>query len=277
MTEENNSLPISLKTDQTRKILLIGIFLILLVLWLINTPPGLLGKLDAVGYAVCHRIPSHSFYFGDRPFSLCARCTGQYLGFLFGMGLHFFRAKKQAGFPIRPILILYGLLFLLYIVDGVNSVLHLYPGLENWSIYEPINSLRLFSGLGIGIVLSGVLYPLLGQSIWREVSLRPALYGLMDWGMLFGGSTFLGLLILSQNPIILYPLILLSTAGLLFLVSLMYTMIWIILTKKENSFTSWWDLRWWWIAGSSSALLQIIAVDWLRFHLTGTWSGFLVY
>jgi uncharacterized membrane protein len=277
MTEENNSLPISLKTDQTRKILLIGIFLILLVLWLINTPPGLLGKLDAVGYAVCHRIPSHSFYFGDRPFSLCARCTGQYLGFLFGMGLHFFRAKKQAGFPIRPILILYGLLFLLYLVDGVNSVLHLYPGLENWSIYEPINSLRLFSGLGIGIVLSGVLYPLLGQSIWREVSLRPALYGLMDWGMLFGGSTFLGLLILSQNPIILYPLILLSTAGLLFLVSLMYTMIWIILTKKENSFTSWWDLRWWWIAGSSSALLQIIAVDWLRFHLTGTWSGFLVY
>lgn len=277
MTEENYSFPVSLKTDQTRKILLFGSFLILLVLWLINTPPGLLGKLDAVGYAVCHRIASHSFYFGDRPFSLCARCTGQYLGFLLGMGVHFFRAKKQAGFPTRPIWILYGLLFLIYLIDGVNSVLHLYPGLENWSIYEPINSLRLFSGLGIGIVLSGVLYPLLGQSVWREVSLRPALYGLMDLGILFGGSTLLGLLILSQNPIILYPLILLSTAGLLFLVSLMYTMIWIILTKKENSFTSWWELRWWWIAGISSALLQIIAVDWLRFSLTGTWSGFLVY
>ena len=277
MTEENYSFPVSLKTDQTRKILLFGSFLILLVLWLINTPPGLLGKSDAVGYAVCHRIASHSFYFGDRPFSLCARCTGQYLGFLLGMGVHFFRAKKQVGFPTRPIWILYGLLFLIYLIDGVNSVLHLYPGLENWSIYEPINSLRLFSGLGIGIVLSGVLYPLLGQSVWREVSLRPALYGLMDLGILFGGSTLLGLLILSQNPIILYPLILLSTAGLLFLVSLMYTMIWIILTKKENSFTSWWELRWWWIAGISSALLQIIAVDWLRFSLTGTWSGFLVY
>ncbi len=277
MTEESNSFPVSLKTDQTRKIMLFGSFLILIVLWLINTPPGLLGKSDAVGYAVCHRIPSHSFYFGDRPFSLCARCTGQYLGFLLGMGVHLFRAKKQAGFPTRPILILYGLLFLIYLIDGVNSVLHLYPGLENWSIYEPINSLRLFSGFGIGIVLSGVLYPLLGQSVWREVSLRPALYGLMDWGMLFGGSTLLGLLILSQNPIILYPLILLSTTGLLFLVSLMYTMIWIILTKKENSFTSWWELRWWWIAGISSALLQIIAVDWLRFSLTGTWSGFLVY
>ena len=277
MTEENNSFPVPLKTDQTRKILLIGVFLILLVLWLINTPPGLLGKSDAVGYAVCHRIPSHSFYLGDRPFSLCARCTGQYLGFLFGMAVHFFRAKKQAGFPTRPILILFVLFFLIYLIDGVNSVLHLYPGLERWSIYEPINSLRLFSGLGIGIVLSGVLYPLLGQSVWREVSLRPALSGLMDWGLLFGGSTLLGLMILSQDPIILYPLILLSTAGLIFLVSLMYTMIWIILTKKENSFTSWWDLRWWWIAGSSSALLQIIAVDWLRFYLTGTWSGFLFY
>ena len=38
MTEENYSFPVSLKTDQTRKILLFGSFLILLVLWLINTP-----------------------------------------------------------------------------------------------------------------------------------------------------------------------------------------------------------------------------------------------
>ncbi len=277
MIEESNSLPVSVKINQTRKILLIGVFLILLVFWLINTPPGLLGKSDAVGYAVCHRIASHSYYFGDRPFSLCARCTGQYLGFLLGMGVLFFRAKKQAGFPTRPILILFGLLFLIYLLDGVNSVLRLYPGLENWSIYEPINSLRLFSGLGIGIVLSGVLYPLLGQTVWREVSLRPILYGQRDWGILLGGSTLLGLLILSQNPLILYPLILLSTAGLLFLLSLLYTMIWIILTKNENSFTFWWELRWWGIAGISSALLQIIAIDWLRFHLTGTWSGFLIY
>ena len=277
MIEESNSLPVSVKINQTRKILLIGVFLILLVLWLINTPPGLLGKSDAVGYAVCHRIASHSYYFGDRPLSLCARCTGQYLGFLLGMGVLFFRAKKQAGFPTRPILILFGLLFLIYLLDGVNSVLRLYPGLENWSIYEPINSLRLFSGLGIGIVLSGVLYPLLGQTVWREVSLRPTLYGQRDWGILLGGSTLLGLLILSQNPLILYPLILLSTAGLLFLLSLLYTMIWIILTKNENSFTFWWELRWWGIAGISSALLQIIAIDWLRFHLTGTWSGFLIY
>ena len=29
--------------------------------WLMNTPPGLLGKLDAIAYAVCHRIAARSF------------------------------------------------------------------------------------------------------------------------------------------------------------------------------------------------------------------------
>ena len=38
---------------QPALILLLGI---LLVVWLILTPPGLLGKADAIGYAVCHRI-----------------------------------------------------------------------------------------------------------------------------------------------------------------------------------------------------------------------------
>ena len=45
--------------------------------WIYIAPPGLMGKLDAVGYAVCHRIPSHSIFAGDAQLPLCARCTGE--------------------------------------------------------------------------------------------------------------------------------------------------------------------------------------------------------
>ncbi|MFC1936831.1 hypothetical protein ACFLYP_04105 [Chloroflexota bacterium] len=45
---------------------------LMLVGWLLNTPTGLLGKADAIGYAVCHQIAHRSFHIGDRPISLCA-------------------------------------------------------------------------------------------------------------------------------------------------------------------------------------------------------------
>lgn len=257
---------------------LVGSFLVIILLvWLYFTPSGLLGKSDAVGYAVCHRIPSHSFYFGDRPFSFCARCTGQYLGFLWGIVIQFVLARKRSGFPPRLVLAFMGFLTLFYLFDGLNSVLHLYPGLQHWSLYEPENTLRLFSGLGAGIVISGILYPLLGQSVWRDVSLKPAFKDLKAWGIFFGGGLLVGLLILSGNPLILYPLILLSAAGLTLILSLLYAMIWIILLKKDNSFSSWQELGWWWIAGIASALVQIAAIDFVRYQLTGTWSGFLNY
>jgi uncharacterized membrane protein len=256
---------------------LILLVLVLIGLWWINTPPGLLGKTDAVGYAVCHRITSHSFYLGDRPFSLCARCTGQYLGFLWGFGFQVFSSRKRTGFPPRIILITMGILFLFYLTDGVNSTLHRYPGLQDWSIYQPNNPLRLFSGLGMGVSLSLVLYPLLGQSIWREIRTQPALSGFGEAAALIGGGILTGFLVLSGIRQIIYPLILLSSAGLILLLTVLYGMIWIILFKRENSFKSWSELIWWAVAGLTTAWIQVIVIDLIRYQLTGTWSGFLLY
>jgi len=173
---------------KTRRILLSSIILVMLVYWILNTPPGLLGKTDAVGYAVCHRITSHSFYFGDRPFSFCARCTGQYLGFLWGFLYQIFWSRKRSGFPPKAILAFMGVLFLIYALDGFNSVLHLYPGFQHLSLYEPLNSLRLFSGLGMGMVVSVIMVPLIGQSILRDPILKPVFKDLKQWGIIFGGG-----------------------------------------------------------------------------------------
>jgi len=170
-----------------------------------------------------------------------------------------------------------GVLFLAYFIDGVNSVLHLYPGLDRWSLYEPINELRLFTGLGMGLVISALLYPLAGQTVWKEYTSGSAIRGLLEWIIFVGGAVILGLLILTGNPLVLYPIILLSTAGLLFLLMVLYAVIWLLIAKKENSLDNWGELSWWGLAGLISAFVQIMAVDAIRYLLTGTWSGFLDY
>ncbi|MCD6475499.1 MAG: DUF2085 domain-containing protein, partial [Anaerolineaceae bacterium] len=55
---------------------------VLMAGWLLFTPAGFFGKLNAIDYAVCHQAPSHSFFIGNRQMPLCARCTGMYLGVL---------------------------------------------------------------------------------------------------------------------------------------------------------------------------------------------------
>lgn len=39
----------------------------------------------AAGAVVCHQLPERSFFWGDRPFPVCARCTGLYAGGLAGL------------------------------------------------------------------------------------------------------------------------------------------------------------------------------------------------
>ena len=55
--------------------LVVGVAALAFVSWLLNTPEGVLGKADAIGYAICHRIDGRSFHLGNRQFPLCARCT----------------------------------------------------------------------------------------------------------------------------------------------------------------------------------------------------------
>lgn len=265
------------KNKRTIQILLGALLGVLVLSWLMNTPPGLLGKSDAIAYAVCHRIGTHSYYFGGRPFSLCARCTGQYLGFIWGLIYQVLRGKKRSGFPSTAGVLLMAAIFVLYLLDGLNSVVHLYPGLDHLSFYQPTNALRLFTGLGFGIVISSVLFPLAAQTVWQEVSPMPAIRGYGDWLILIGGGIGIGFLVLTENPLITYPLILISTAGLFTLLAILYTVIWILIRKRENSFNRYQDLMWWGIAGTFSALLQIALIDLVRYLATGTWSGFLDY
>lgn len=95
--------------------------------WLLNTPPGLLGKADAIGYAVCHRIDLRSFHLGERALPLCARCSGMYLGAMLGLAYQAIRWPRRSGMPVRSVQAVLVVFVLAFALDGINSFMSLFP------------------------------------------------------------------------------------------------------------------------------------------------------
>ena len=256
------------------QIFLILIVIILLSIWIVYAPEGILGKADAVGYAVCHRIASRSFFIGEYQFSVCARCTGQYLGAVIGiLFLLIFRPYRSG----RPSLIIIGFLLLwgmTYVVDGLNSFLHLIPGTERLWLYEPNNTYRLLTGMGVGVGISVLIVPAFNQTMWKRYDPRPILEGVYDFGVLFLSVAILSLIVLRENPIILFPLSLISAGGVLILLTMVYSMLWVMLFRAEGRFERIGQLFYPLVAGFAVTLFQLILISVLRYSLTGTWGEF---
>jgi uncharacterized membrane protein len=245
---------------------------LLLTGWLLNTPPGLLGKADAIGYAVCHRIDLRSFHLGERALPLCARCSGMYLGAMLGLIYQAVRWSRRCGMPARPIQVILGIFFLAFAVDGVNSFFSFFPGAP--SLYAPNNLMRLLTGSGMGLAIALVLSPAFNQTVWNTQDLRPAMGGMRGFVGLLGLMTLVDLALISQNHVLLYPLALISAAGVLVILTLVYTMIWLMVLRRENTIQQSRQLFFPLVAGFGVALLQIVLLDLVRYALTGTWDGF---
>lgn len=240
--------------------------------WLLNTPSGLLGKADAIGYAVCHRIDLRTFHLGDRQLPLCARCTGMYLGAMLGLLYQFALGPRRAGSPPRRVIAVLAGLLAAFAVDGLNSYFSLFP--IGPILYQPGNVLRLVTGTGMGVVIAAALYPAFNQTIWRDWEPRASLGGLKPLAGLLLLAILLDLVVLSENPLVLYPLALVSAAGVIVLLTMVYTMVWLLIFRAENRFLS---LQGLWLplmGGFALSLLQIGLFDLLRYLLTGTWDGF---
>ncbi len=240
--------------------------------WLLFTPGGLLGKADAVGYAVCHQIDLRSFHFGERPLPLCSRCTGMYLGALFSLSGFFLLRGKSGSYPslsLRMVLILFAIV---WAIDGLNSFLSVFP--EMPQLYTPNNGLRLVTGAMIGVSLATMIFPIFNQTAWKQWQVSPVI---PTWRWFIGLISILTVLIsavLSENPLVLYPLAILSSVGVLALLTIAYSVLTLSLFKRENQAQTWMDL-WFPIMGAFTlALSQVALIDFLRFLFTGTWDGF---
>ena len=247
--------------------------------WFSTTPPGLLGKADAIGYAICHRLDERSFHIGERQLPLCARCTGEF--YAAGISLLFFAivSPRKSGMPGwklgAPLLIFLAA----FAVDGTNSFFYLFKQTAGGALdqvpnlYVPNNTLRLLTGSGMGIALASILYPAFNQSVWKDADPGRAL----DWkklGILAGIILLVDLAVLTEHPLVLYPIAILSVLGVLALLVMVFSMAWILMMRQDNQFTSFKQLWMPVLAGTTLAFLMIGAIDLLRFRLTGTWGGF---
>ena len=253
--------------------------LIVFSVWFTIAPPGFLGKADSVGYAICHRIDERSFHVFGRQLPLCARCTGEF--YAAGLTLLFLaivspRKSGMPGWKLGAPLILF---FLAFGIDGSNSYLYLIKqtsggALNNIpNLYVPNNTLRLFTGSGMGIALASILFPAFNNSAWKSFDPDPA----FDWKKLtaiIGIIFIVNLLTLTEHPAILYPIAVISVLGVMSLLVIVFSMVWVLIMRQENAFDS---LKQMWmpiLAGTTLSLIMITVIDLLRLRLTGTWGGF---
>ena len=253
--------------------------ILVFAVWFTFAPPGLLGKADSIGYAVCHRIDERSFQIGDRQLPLCARCTGEFYAAAISLLFFAMVSPRKSGMPGwklgAPLL----LFLIAFGIDGTNSFLYLLKqtsggALDNIpNLYIPNNTLRLLTGSGMGIALASILYPAFNQSAWKDTDPGRAL----DWkklGSLIGIIFLIDITVLTENPVVLYPIAILSVLGVLALLVIVFSMVWVLIMRQENEFTSLKQMWMPFLAGTTLAFLMITTIDLLRFQLTGTWGAF---
>jgi len=248
--------------------------------FLMVAPPGLFGKADAFGYAVCHRIDARSFHIGTRQLPLCARCSGMFFGALLGLVFLTIASPKRAGMPSKVFFIPLGIMFFAFALDGINSYVTLMKGLGTSffasipTLYEPNNTLRLLTGTGMGLVIAAVLFPAFNQTIWKDWDKRPALGSWRVFGSLVVLALIIDLAVLTESDVVLYPLAILSALAVPLLLTIVYGLFAVMATRKDNTYDhlsqAWLPLT----AGFTIAMLQIVIFDILRFAITGTWGGF---
>jgi uncharacterized membrane protein len=244
-----------------------------LLAFLVATPDGLLTKADLVGYAVCHRLESHSFFIAGRQLPLCARCSGTFLGTLtgfFGQAV-VLRRRRAAEFPPAPIIVILVGFMLLWAADGLNSYLTLFPSGPH--LYEPQNLLRLTTGALNGLVMSALVYPVFNFTLWRDPIAERAIRNLRDLGVLLLLEAGMVGLVFTRWSFLLYPLALLSALGVLTILTTINSMLVLMIVRRENVADTWRRAVIPLLAGFTVSLIQVGAIDAVRYVLTGTLTG----
>jgi uncharacterized membrane protein len=247
--------------------------------WLYVAPPGLLGKLDAIGYAVCHRLDSHSLHIGTLQMPLCARCTGEFNAAAVALVFQGLLSGRGSHFPRRGILAALGVLFLAFGLDGLNSYVGLIKTVSPGALaaipnpYVTSDVTRVFTGSGMGLVLAAVLYPMYNATVWRAPRAAPTLTW-RQFGTLVAMLLVLDAAILTESPYVLYPVALVSALGVLALLGMVFSIAWVMIMRQDNTFEHVGELWLPALAGLTLAFVLILGIDWVRFSLTQTWGGF---
>jgi uncharacterized membrane protein len=242
-------------------VLIILIAVIISANWILHSPHGYYEKAFAVGSSVCHQIPSHSYTNSGTQFPLCARCSGLYLGSFIGLAYFFTRGKRKA-IPKKGFLILLIFFFLAWAGDGVNSFVTDY--FNRTIIYETTNMTRLVTGFGMGLVMSTALITLFNLTVWKDAVNFSLLFSPWQIAGYALTSALAGWILLFSNTFFFQVFAYISIVTVMIIITMLYTIFWVILLRKENSFSKWKSLGLFLVAGFASAMLQVTLLNLLR-------------
>jgi len=162
--------------------------------------------LYRIGYAVCHQLPERTIFIDGKQLPVCARCIGIYIGSLISIFFILFsKRRKSNAIPVRYISFTFVFLMCIMAIDGVTSY---------FGIRETTNSLRLLTGLSVGIPLPFFIYPILMDNLSessREEQILKSGYELI---LLILLAIVSYLLIFHFNTKIYYPIALLTGIGI---------------------------------------------------------------
>lgn len=236
------------------------------------TDSQLLNGSDYVGYAVCHRITERSFTIAGRQLPLCARCTGMYLGVVLTFVVLTLAGRRRwSNLPPPKVLAVLVGFIALFGIDGINSYLHFFPNAPH--VYEPHNWLRLVTGMGAGLTMGIIIYPALAQTLWREQTFRPSIGSFRELAGLVLVALLVVVLVITEQPVLLYIFGLASAAGVLLILTAIGTMLILIMAKRDARAQQWRQIALPLLGGLLFAVLQIAIVSFARFSVTGTLSG----
>jgi uncharacterized membrane protein len=245
------------------------------VAFLLLTPPEILRKADYLGAAVCHRIPSHSFFIEEHQLPLCQRCTGTFNGVLLGLLFQWviLRRRKAQRFPPLWIWLLMGTFFAAWALDGFNSFTTFETRATGILGYAPQPWLRLLTGTLTGMSISIALVAAFNQTMWQDGEDVPSLRGWRDLSPLLGVELAQAGLIYLLEPWMLYPLAIYSALGVLCIFILLGAMVWVMGVGLEQRFTTWQQL---WLPalwGIVFAGIILGGMIFIRLRFTGTVDG----
>jgi uncharacterized membrane protein len=243
-------------------------FSLLVIALFVEAPPStLLGKADVVGYSICHRIPERSFILGDRHFPLCARCTGTFLGVVLGLAsmllLRRHRASRLPSVAVLGVLVLF---VVVWAFDGLNSYMTFFPGAPH--LYEPRNWLRLTTGMLNGLALILFVFPIFNFTLWRETTPERALKNVWELAVILLAAALLIVVIVTPVSFLLYPLAILSSLGVVLMLTIINTMIAAVVLRREGYAQTWWQALVPITVGLALAILEMTGMVLLRAYLT---------
>jgi uncharacterized membrane protein len=247
----------------------LGALLVLGVLLFPTVAP--LDKANLIGYAICHQIPERSFHMGGHRLPLCARCTGTYLGAAVGLTAIALLGRWRGGemLPTWMVVLMGGFIAIMGF-DGLNSYLDLVLGRP--LLYEPRNWLRAATGSLNGIALSMIVVPILNVTLWAQPApTRPLRNGWELLGVLAAAGGLVAL-VQAEPAWLLYPVGLITTAAVLWMLSAVNTMILLIVTHQDSRASTWQQVAPAFLGGLIAALVELAVIGTARYLLTGTLS-----